>query len=69
MGGPGRDDVVTWRDAVARAAAVEDAGQCLALYDRATWADGDDGYAKALLLEGLSRGFLGGFSLDGHDVP
>ena len=66
-GNPG-GDVAGWRDALARAAAVEDAGQCIALYDRAR-RSGDDQLAKACLLEGRSRGMLGGFSLDGHDVP
>ncbi|HTT87946.1 MAG TPA: hypothetical protein VMF65_00220, partial [Acidimicrobiales bacterium] len=42
--------------------------EALAAYDRARLS-GDDQLAKAVLLEGRSRGLLSGFDLDGHDVP
>jgi hypothetical protein len=67
-GNPGQGDVVGWRDALARAASLGDLAEALAAYDRARLS-GDDQLAKAVLLEGPSRGLLGGFDLDGHDVP
>ena len=62
-------DLPAWRDALARAAAVADGEEATRLYERAR-RSGDDQLAKAVLLEGRSRGLLErGFNVGGPDVP